>query len=80
MRMAVTERQEAGFKFGKNPVKVINEVHHVEHQGRTYRILNVEADNKPYVSIRLYNAKNHFIKQLMMEPVVALKFGLIKET
>lgn len=71
-------KQETGFKFGKNLVQVQNEIKRVKNNGREYRLLNVMADQKPYISLRLYNAKNHFIKQFMMEPVVARELGLVQ--
>jgi len=68
-------KQQAGFKFGVNPTKLIGVVGEVKHDGRTYRLCLVEADGHRYHALRLYNARGKFIKQLMTEPVLAGKIA-----
>ena len=69
---------QTGFKYGKNRVRVIREIKRLPWEGREYRVLLVETDGRPYVSLRLYNARRHFIKQFLMEPGAAAALGIIK--
>jgi len=63
-------KQGAGFKYGVNRTNLIRLCGEVPWDGRAYKLALVEADGSPYYSIRLYNAKGKFIKQLMFEPAV----------
>lgn len=63
------EKQTAGFKFGKYPLTVLNTFGEVHCDGRIYRLLMVQThEGLKYYSVRLYNARNHFIKQFLFEP------------
>jgi len=65
------QKQETGFKFGKYRLKVLEEYGEVIHNGRKYKLVKVQTnDNLEYISLRLYNKNNKFIKQLLMEPGV----------
>ena len=68
-------KQAVGFKYGKNPTKLIQEIGRVDHNGRTYRLCEVEADGQRYHALRLYNGQGKFIKQLMTEPDLALQIS-----
>ena len=68
-------KQAAGFKYGKNPTKLIREIGRVDHNGRAYRLCEIEADKKRYHTLRLYNGNGKFIKQLMTEPEIALQIS-----
>lgn len=60
-----------GYKGTSHPLIVRNEIAKVQHNGRTYKLLEVEThDGLPYTCIRLYNAKGKFIKQFLFEPVL----------
>jgi len=61
------DKREAGFKFGVNRTKFIRQCGELPHNGRTYKLALVEADNSPYYALRLYNGKGKFIKQFMFE-------------
>lgn len=63
-------KQETGFKFGIHETKVIRFCGQICHDGRIYKLELLEADGKPYYSIRLYNSQGKFIKQFMFEPVL----------
>jgi hypothetical protein len=54
------------------PIKVNRTISEHIHNGRKYKLLDVTADNLPYICLRLYNAKGHFIKQFLFEPQVAV--------
>lgn len=71
----MVEKQETGFRFGKNKVKVIEKIGSIPHNGRRYDLYRVIADGKEYISQRLYNAQGKFIKQFMLEPEVAPRMG-----
>lgn len=60
-------KQKVGFKFGINRTTVIRQCGEVEADGRKYKLALVQADDKPYYTLRLYNVKGKFIKQLMFE-------------
>ena len=65
------QKQKTGFKFGKFRLKVLEEYGEVIHNGRKYKLVKVQTnDNLEYISLRLYNRNNKFIKQLLMEPGV----------
>ena len=65
------QKQKTGFKFGKFRLKVLEEYGEVIHNGRKYKLVKVQTnDNLEYISLRLYNKNNKFIKQLLMEPGV----------
>jgi len=64
------DKRPAGFKFGTKSTKLIRACGELQHNGRTYRLVLVEADGQPYYSLRLYNARGRFIKQLMFEPEI----------
>lgn len=61
-------KQQAGFKFGIRRTTVLRRCGEVDANGRKYKLLQVQADDKPYYTLRLYNARGKFIKQLMFEP------------
>jgi len=72
--MAKINKQVAGFKFGKFRLEVIQKLGEVCHKGRTYRLVQVQtSDNQIYFSLRLYNSKGKFIKQLLFEPEIAIQ-------
>ena len=65
-------KQQTGFKFGKYRLKLIEEVAHLEHNGKAYKLVRVRThDNQDYLSLRLYNGTGKFIKQFLVEPVLA---------
>ncbi len=68
-------KQSTGFKYGKNPTKLIRNIGQVTHNGRIYRLSFVEADGSLYVALRLYNEKGKFIKQFMTEPTLSRKIS-----
>ena len=66
------EKQQAGFKFGKFRLTVLKVIGEVKHNGRTYRLVEVETNDKlRYYSIRLYNQTGRFIKQMLYEPEIS---------
>lgn len=72
--MEKIQKQKTGFKFGKFRLKVLEEYGEVIHNGRKYKLVKVQTNNNlEYISLRLYNKNNKFIKQLLMEP------GVIKD-
>jgi hypothetical protein len=73
------EKQTAGFKFGKHRVMVLEEIHTWSGFGKTYALLNVEtSDGNLYVALRVYNSKHHFLKQVLVEPVLAQQIFKMK--
>ncbi len=65
------QKQKTGFKFGKYRLKVLEEYGEVIHNGRKYKLVKVQTnDNLEYISLRLYNKNNKFIKQFLMEPEI----------
>ena len=75
--MSAEDRVETGFRYGRHKVEVLDQIgEDVEHNGRRYRVLRIRVDSgQEYISVRLYNAKGKFIKQLMMEPEVTAAVG-----
>lgn len=65
------DKQAAGFKFGRNPTRVIEVIDELNYKGRIYRVCKVEADGRLYYSLRLYNGHGKFIKQFMFEIEIA---------
>lgn len=65
------QKREAGFRFGVNSTRLIRIIDETKHNGRLYRLCEVEADGRRYHSLRLYNEKGRFIKQLMTEREIA---------
>lgn len=61
-------KQRAGFKFGIHRTTVLRQCGEIDADGRKYKLALVLADDMPYYTLRLYNAKGRFIKQLMFEP------------
>ena len=58
-----------GFRFGRHRLKVLKTFGEVPHNGRTYRLVQVETSlRQKYLSLRLYNGQGRFIKQLLFEP------------
>ncbi|MBA7599686.1 hypothetical protein ES703_06723 [subsurface metagenome] len=65
------EKQKTGFKFGKYRLKVLEEYGEIIHNGRKYKLIKVQTnDDLEYISLRLYNKNNKFIKQFLMEPEI----------
>lgn len=70
------ERRETGFKYGRYTLRVVRVFGEVPHQGRVYRLVEVEThEGQRYLSLRLYNPCGHFIKQLLVEPELAGKLA-----
>ena len=71
------DRVQTGFRQYQHKVEVLHQVgKDVEHNGRRYRVLRIRVDSgQEYISVRLYNARGKFIKQLMMEPEVTALLG-----
>lgn len=68
----VINKQQTGFKFGKYQLKLIKEIAHLNYDGRAYKLVRVQThDNQEYLSLRLYNATGKFIKQFLVEPILA---------
>ena len=62
------QKQKTGFKFGKYRLIVLEEYGEIIHNGRKYKLVKVQTnDNLEYISLRLYNKNNKFIKQFLME-------------
>lgn len=73
--MAMTFHTTGHATKGKS-LTVLAELQVVRHNGRTYKLLSVQThDGLPYLCLRLYNGKNHFIKQMLFEREVAEQFG-----
>ena len=67
----MVEKQQTGFRFGKYKLTVLEEYGKIEYLGRTYKIVKVKTnDNLQYISIRLYNRNQKFIKQFLIEPEI----------
>ena len=65
------QKQKVGFKFGKYRLTVLDEYGEVIHNERKYKLVKVRTnDNLEYISLRLYNKNNKFIKQLLIEPEI----------
>lgn len=65
------EKAKTGFKFGKYRLEVLEEYGEIIHNERKYKLVKVRTnDSKDYISLRLYNKNNKFIKQLLMEPEI----------
>ena len=68
----MVEKQRAGFKFGKYRLEVLAQIGEIKHNGRTYRLVRVRThDGQEYLSLRLYNESGKFIKQFLIEPILA---------
>lgn len=64
-------KQKTGFKFGKYKLNVLKEYGEITHNEKKYKFVRVKTnDNLEYLSLRLYNKNNKFIKQLLFEPVI----------
>lgn len=62
-------KQQTGFKFGKFSTTVIKKCGEVTNLNKVYKLVLLETDDKLlYYSIRLYNGKGRFLKQLLFEP------------
>jgi len=73
-------KQQAGFKFGKWSLIFKRTIGDITHNGRTYRLCEVEtAEGIPYLSLRLYNEKRRFIKQFLFEPEITWKLAALFE-
>jgi hypothetical protein len=67
-------------KRKRNSLIVRKELKAVQHNGRVYKLLDVETkDGLSYLCLRLYNANNHFIKQFLFEREVAIELGLLSK-
>lgn len=65
-------KQQAGFKFGKYKLEIICQIAHWHYHGRTYKLIRVRThEGREYISLRLYNETNKFIKQMLVEPEIA---------
>lgn len=74
--VAKIAKQKAGFKFGLHRLTVLETIGEIKHKDRTYRVLRVRTeDGLIYRSIRLYNPKGKFIKQLLYEPQIRKELG-----
>jgi len=63
------EKQTAGFKYGRYTTAVIRTCGEIEVNGRKYKLVFLRTnDGQYYYSIRLYNPRGHFIKQMLFEP------------
>jgi hypothetical protein len=59
-----------GHKTRQHQVVIKRVISEKRYKGRLYRLLDVETDGVRYITIRLHNAKNHFIKQFLFEPAL----------
>ncbi len=76
--MEKISKQKTGFRFGKYRLTPGEIWGNVEFDGRKYRIQMVSTEEgKKYVSIKLYNKKGKFIKQLLIEPEIVDSIGKI---
>lgn len=67
--MSSTEKQAAGFKFGKYRTTLIRECGEFTENGRIYKLVLLKtSDGNSYFALRLYNSNRHFIKQFLFEP------------
>ena len=65
------QKQKTGFKFGKYRLMVLKEYGEFIHNGRKYKLVKIRTnDNLEYISLRLYNKNNKFIKQFLIEPEI----------
>ena len=70
------EKQRTGFRFGKFSLKVLDQLGELEHKKRKYKLVKVQTnDGLIYFSLRLYNEKGKFIKQLLFEPEIRDKIS-----
>ena len=68
----------SGHKSASKSLIVLDELKVIHHNGRIYKLLSVETfDRLPYICIRLYNGKGHFIKQMLFEKAVAEELGIL---
>lgn len=66
------DKQTTGFKFGKHRLQVTKTIGEIKHNGRTYRLVEVQThDGLIYQAMRLYNSTGKFIKQLLTEPCLS---------
>ena len=72
-------RQQAGFRFGVRPTKLLRVCGQLTHNGRAYKLVLLEADGNQYYAWRLYNGKGKFIKQFMFEPCLLDEMTEIQE-
>jgi hypothetical protein len=77
----MVDKQEAGFKFGKHRLEVLEQIGEIKHNGRTYRLVRVRTNaGQEYISLRLYNKSGRFIKQFLTEPELSDQIaGLYKQ-
>lgn len=62
------DKQTTGFRFGRHRLRAGRTLGAVEHRGRSYRLVEVETETgQGYLSLRLYNARGKFLKQLLFE-------------
>ena len=70
------DKQKTGFKFGKYRLQVLKEAGEVKWNGRKYKLVKVKThDELIYWSLRLYNSRGKFIKQLLFEPQIKSAIG-----
>ena len=70
------DKQKTGFKFGKYRLQVLKEAGEVKWDGRKYKLVKVKThDELIYWSLRLYNSRGKFIKQLLFEPQIKSAIG-----
>lgn len=70
------KKQTAGFKFGKYRLQVLKESGEITHNSRKYKLVQVQTHHGLiYWSLRLYNARGKFIKQLLFEPELRLQIA-----
>ena len=63
------DKQKVGFKFGKWSTEVLKRCGELDVDGRKYKLVMLKTgEDLTYYSLRLYNQKGRFIKQLMFEP------------
>lgn len=69
-------KQKTGFKFGKFRTTVIKKCGEVRNHDKVYKLVLLKTDDDfQYYSIRLYNNKGRFLKQLLFEPFMLEKIS-----
>ena len=69
-------KQVTDFRFGLHKLQVLREILVVPHNGRTYKLVEVQTnEGQRYLCIRLYDNKGEFIKQLLLDQEVAGDIG-----
>lgn len=74
------DKQATGFRFGRHRLRAGRTLGAIQHRGRSYRMVEVETDaGQPSLSLRLYNDRGKFLKQLLFEPELRIQLATLPQ-